>query len=307
MAKCKCGNKSKIVSNVVSCLNQGAHSCQNGCCVCTDEKGCQDVCANPICGEPNQLGLMAPVIYDEIGVNLCATFNLGTDIPTTYPSVTSASVSAINVTYTNATGAVEAEAIPGRPNCQAVTLRDLEVQFVVKLYDDSCRLVTTLFPTAVYLPTDETEPTYNEDTNPSSVEMDIFAPYGVAYTIPETGIPSPSIGYMGMATTNHTVQQGINFFTFAKLLDFNITESNVTVGLTVVVASMYFAGYRVPNSGRIAIPKGSIISPENSDCLRFVAGDLLNLAIKPLDLSGVVAKEMDSSTSVVASSDDVNS
>lgn len=58
----------------------------------------------------------------------------------------------------------------------------------------------------------------------------------------------------------------------------------VTVGLTMVLQSMYYVGYKVQSAGKIDIPKGSIVTPDNSDCMRFVAGDLLNLAIKPLDL-----------------------
>ena len=78
--------------------------------------------------------------------------------------------------------------------------------------------------------------------------------------------------------------QGLNMYSRGKLLDFNIAGDTITVGLTLVIQSLYFAGYKVKSEGKIDTPKGSIITPENSDCMRFVAGDLLDLAIKPLDL-----------------------
>ena len=60
MAKCKsgrCGCKARIVSNVIQNM-QG-----NGTCI--------DVCTNPIRETPKVLSIMAPLIYDEIGINLC--------------------------------------------------------------------------------------------------------------------------------------------------------------------------------------------------------------------------------------------
>ena len=96
--------------------------------------------------------------------------------------------------------------------------------------------------------------------------------------------PTAVVNYTGFATTNNFVQQGINLYSRAKLLDIDISTSTITVGLTFILQSLYFAGYKVDSCGRLDTPKGSIISPENSDCMRFVAGNLLDLEIKPLDL-----------------------
>lgn len=278
MAKCKCSSKARIVSDVVRALD--------GC-----GKHCKDVCASPICGDPSVLGIMAPLIYDEIGINLCTNFDLGVDIATTYPTVTSASIKVIDATYTYGAGNVVIEAITGRKNCFDVTLSNITVQFAVNLYDAACRLVATIFPTAVYLPSDTTAPTYDEDTNPTSVELEIFAPYGFSYT---TGVtPTPIINFIGSNEDNNTIQQGVNLFAMAKILDFSTDDSSVTVGLTLVLQSLYYAGYKVKSAGKIDIPKGSIVTPEDTDCLRFVAGDLLNLAIKPLDLGAPAYEEYD--------------
>lgn len=269
MAKCKCGSRTRIVSDVVQSIGKCSGNCQ-------------DICASPICMDPNVLGIMAPLIYDEIGINLCAGFDLGVDVPTTYPTATSATIKVINATYTYGDGGITVESITGRQNCYTITLSNITVQFAVSLYDAACRLVATIYPTAVYLPSDTTAPTYNEDTNPTSVQLDLFAPYGFSYTAGAT--PTPVVNFVGASEDNNTIQQGVNLFAMAKILDFSTEDSSVTAGITLVLQSLYYAGYKVKSEGKIDIPKGSILTPEDSDCLRFVAGDLLNLAIKPLDL-----------------------
>lgn len=274
MAKCKCSNRSRIVSETVQRLYAG----------------CTDICANPVCGDPSVLSLFAPLIYDEIGINLCATFDLGVDIATTYPTVTSASIRVLDATYTFGPEGVQVEALTGRPNCYVVTLSEITVLFALDLYDAVGRLVDTIFPTAVYLPANVEAPTFDEDTNPSSVELELFAPYGFSYDT--TGAePTPVINFIGFSQDTNFVRQGINLYGIAKLLDFSTDDSTATVGLTLILQSLYFAGYRVESAGKIDVPKGSILAPENSDCMRFVAGDLLNLAIKPLDLGELPAAE----------------
>lgn len=276
MAKCKCGSRPRIVSNVCKSMNHG--------------KCCKDVCENPITGEPDMLGIFAPIIYDEIGVNLCASFEVTGNIATLFPTATNASIQVIDATYTYGAGNVEISNLTGRKNCYLVTLSNIELTFALSLYDASCRLVGTLYPTAVYLPPATTDPTYDEDTNPTSVELEIFAPYGLTYdtTVPT---PTPTIGFIGFNTEENTITQGINLFSMAKLLDLDIDTNTITVGVTLVLQSLYYVGYKVKSAGRIDIPKGSIITPENSDCMRFVAGDLLDLAIKPLDLGAPMHEE----------------
>ena len=271
MAKCKCSNRPRIVSNAVQSI-KCANNC--GCCM--------DVCANPIVADPSLLGIMAPLVYDEIGINLCTTFGLGVDVSTAYPTATSVGIQLINATFDTGTG-TQIEAIAGRPNCYLVTLSNITVQFAVNLYDSACRTLGSVFPTAVYLPRDTTAVTYDEDTNPTSVELELFAPYGLTYNTTGAGT-APVINFVGFNTANNMVRQGINLFGHAKLLDFDADDSTVTVGLTLILQSLYFAGYKVKSAGKIDVPKGSIVTPDNSDCLRFVAGELLNLAIKPLDL-----------------------
>lgn len=273
MAKCKsgkCGCATRIVSDTVN--NMG-------------EYGCYDVCRYPICGSADFLGLFAPVIYDEIGINLCTTFNVGVDVLATYPTATNASAQIVDISYTYGDGNVEINALAGRPNCYSVTLSNLTVQFAINIYDDACRLLDTVYPTAVYLPPLTTAQTYDEDTNPTAVTLDIFAPYGVAYNANETGSTfTAALNNIGFLATDNYVRQGLNLYGIPKVINFDVEDSTVTVGITLVLQSLYFAGYKVKNSGRIDIPKGCIATVETSKCMQFVEGDLLNLAIKPLNI-----------------------
>lgn len=268
----RCGCRNRIVSSTVQKLQQG----------------CTDVCVTPQCGSPEVLSLMAPLIYDEIGINLCATFPVGVDLLTTYPTAVCGSLHVLNLVYTYGTdpGTVSVEAITGRPNCYAVTLSGLTAELALSLYDDTGRLLDTLYPKAIFLPADTTADTYDEDMNPSSVVLEIFAPYGVAYApgTVATDDPTPIINILGFLDTNNFVRQGLNLYALPKLLNLDLEESEITVGLTLILQSLYFAGYRVATEGKILTPKGSLVTPDDSDCMRFVTGDLLNLAIKPLNL-----------------------
>ncbi len=271
---CKKCNCARISSNAVK--NMGTNC------------GCVDVCANPICGDPSLLSIMAPLIYDEIGINLCATFPLGNlDLAAAYPTAVTASVRVIDIAYTygSGTGDVEIDAIAGRPNCYAVTLSNLTVTFAVSLYDSACRYLGTISSTAVYLPSDTSSATYNADTNPSSVQLEIFAPYGISYIPSNTGDVIPALNILGFSIDNNSIRQGLNLYAIPKILDFETTDSTITVGLTLILQSLYFSGFQVASSGRLQPPKGSILTPDNSDCMQFVAGDLLDLQIKPLQLN----------------------
>ena len=270
MAKCKCGSGPRIVSNVCQGMNRNGNSCL-------------DVCTTPMIGEPNLLGIMAPLIYDEIGINLCASVDLGVDVPTEYPTANSATISVVDLSYEYGDGNVEIEALASRPNCCLITLSNLTVTFAVRFYDCCCRLLGTAYPAATYLPSDQTAATYDVDTDPSSVELELFTPYGFSYDVTGTA-PTPVINAITFAQGGNAATQGVNLFANAKLLDFSTEDSTANVGLTLVLQSLYYVGYKVQSAGKIDIPKGSIVTPDNSECRRFVAGELLNLAIKPLDL-----------------------
>lgn len=265
--KCKCSQKKRFVS----------HGISNSEC-------CRDVCTNPICGTPDVLTLLAPVVYDELGINLCRTIPLtAADIPA---QVCSASIQILDVTFSETPDAQTTIApINGSPNCYLITLTNLVITFAVTYYDACGRVITIATIGATYLPTNDTVDGYDyvdDDTNPTSVELEIFAPYGPVYQDAATG--SPVINYIGFSTTNNSLQQGIVMIAIPKLLNFDITEPSITVGVTLYVKSVYFSQYLVPHNGRAIVPKGSIIPDDDTICMDFVCGELLDYEIKPLEL-----------------------
>lgn len=271
MARCKSGRNScraRIISDAVSNMSNG---------------NCFDICAHPICGSPDDLGLFAPLIYDQIGVNLCATFDLDVDILTTYPTAASAWVQIVDIAYTYGEDNVEIEQLMGRQNCYSVTLSNLTLQLAIYIYDSACRLLDTIYQQVLYLPSDTTAATYDEETNPSSVELVLFAPYGVSYNGTVGGFTF-ALNNVAFLSTDNYVRQGLNLYGYPKVLDFDVEDNSITLGVTLVLQSLYFAGYKVPSAGKINTPKGSIVTPEESECMRFVTGELLDLAIRPLEL-----------------------
>lgn len=244
---------------------------------------CIDVCTNPICGQPDSLTLLAPVVYDEIGINLCREVPLSGTITGNPPL--SASAQILNVSFENNGESTTVGPIQGRPNCYLVTLTNLSVTFAIKIYDCSGKLIDTLTETAVYLPpSSDTENSkyLDDETNPSSVELEIFAPYGLSYKDADVG--NPVINYIGFSTTNNTLQQGLDMIAIPKILSFDPSAPSLTMGITIYIKSVYFSQYLFPHKGRAVVPKGSIIPDEDSICMDFVSGELLDYEIKPLEL-----------------------
>lgn len=244
---------------------------------------CSDVCTSPICGDPRTLTLMAPVIYDQLGLNLCSPVALpGLE---TFPSAHHASVQVINVEFGAGT---EVQPLTGRPNCYQITLSNLTVTFAIRVYDCACRLLTTLNTSAVYLPPEGAE-NYDEETNPDSVQFDLFAPYGVTFV--DGAIDQPLLNYIGFSSVNARPLQGLNVTAFARLLNLDTADSTAVIGLTLYVASLYYAQYQFGQISRADIPKISLIPEDDTLCQNFVEGDLLNLTIRPLDLGAPLFEE----------------
>lgn len=267
MSKCYGCNK-RILSNAV------ANGLNGGNCV--------DVCVNPQCGDPEFLTVLTPVVYDEIGINICRTIPFG-DIIDGFPTTAFANVEVIDISYeTSGENAVTVSQITSRPNCYEVTLTNLSVTFAIKLYDCCKRLLTTeTLSDVLYLPPDTTNPGYDSDTNPTSVSLELFAPYGVVYE--DGNVENPTINFIGFSTTNSTLTQGLNMTAIPKVLDFDIGDSTITVGLTLVVSSVYFVQYQLPHNGKAIVSKGQLTTSEESACMSFVSGSLLDRNIKPLE------------------------
>ncbi|MBQ7707870.1 MAG: hypothetical protein IJT72_08850 [Lachnospiraceae bacterium] len=270
MAK-NCNQNQRTINNE-TVNNKGA------CC------GATDVCLNPQCGDPRLLSLLAPVIYDEVGINVCQTITLPEGFLTDYPTAYYATAEVIDISLeTAATEATSVTPIATRPNCYNVTLTNLTVNFAIKLYDYGRRLLATLsLPGIVYLPSDVTDPGYDSETNPTSTSFDIFAPYGISYVGGD--ITTPELNIIGFADTNNTVAQGLNVMALPKVLDFDPTSEDITIGLTIICNSLYFNAYRIPHDGKAIATKGSLVTDDDSIRMEFVEGSLLDRNIKPLEL-----------------------
>lgn len=269
MAKYNCNCKSRCFTSTAIANNQ------------TNDCPCVDVCTTPICGTPDALLLHAPVIYDSIGINLCRTVPLDVNIPATYPTAAYATAEIIDLLP----GTAEITPITNRPNCYNVELSELNFTIIVRLFDCCQRLLATLPLTDItYLPGSATDPEYNEDTNPTDVTLQLYAPYGPAYTVAGT-TATPTLIFNGLVTSQSPQSQGIQSSAVAKVLHFNPDDSEISLGVTLYVFSLYYSFYNFHDATRGTIPKGCLATAEESSCLHFVRGSLLDRNIKPLELS----------------------
>lgn len=267
MANCNCKSKC-FTSSGVSNLNNSA---------------CTDVCTTPICGTADALLLYAPVIYDCIGINLCRQVPLGVTVPATYPTASYATAEIIDMTP----GTAAITPIANRPNCYNLDLSVLSFTIVVKLFDCCRRLLASIPLTdIVYLPAASTDPYYDEDTNPTGVTLQLYAPYGPAYTVTtgETPTAAPTLIFNGMAATQSAQQQGLQASAIARVLNFDADDSSVSLGITLYVFSLYHSFYNFYDTTRGNIPKGNLATVEENVCMNFVRGSLLDRCIKPLEL-----------------------
>lgn len=267
-----------------NCKSKNCKCCSKRYVSCgIDKKGnCLDVCTDPICGDPDCLTVLTPVVYDELGINLCR--NIPLEPPST--NVESISVQVMDITFeTCGDAAVSAVPISGRPNCYLVTLTNLQVVFFVTFYDCAKRVLCTQTVCANYLPYDESSADYeymDEDTNPSSVELEIYAPYGVAHA--DTADLPAIVHVIGFGACNTSLTQGLNLIAIPKVLNYDTEDDIATIGLSVILKSVYFSQYKLPHNGKAVVPKACTRPTDDTICLDFVCGDLLDLAIKPLEL-----------------------
>ena len=182
---------------------------------CHQETPCVDVCTSPLCGTPDLLPLYAPLIYDEIGINVCRTITVTNTAFATQTTAEKATVQVLDVTF----GTSTVTTIAGRPNCTEITLQNLTVTLLIRLYSCSGQLLGSYTEAVTYLPP-STDESYNEDTNPSSVSFDLFTPYGISYT--DATATTPKITYLGFLSENNNMVQGLTAIAYPKVLDLNV-------------------------------------------------------------------------------------
>lgn len=182
----------------------------------------------PPIGEPRCLTMMAPVVFDEAGINLCRVFaiddlldlcerpsNRTTDVlfdGLTKLDLENATKIQLHVVDVNFNFVCPetcrfSEIKPSRntPNLSRVTLRDIDVTFSVTIVDSTCKVCKEGMLTLRYLP-GENCPGFSEETNPSNITFDLYTPYGISYA-PENPAGCnklvPTINFIGFVENQH--------------------------------------------------------------------------------------------------------
>ncbi|MGL4797993.1 MAG: hypothetical protein ACRCWY_01150 [Cellulosilyticaceae bacterium] len=182
----------------------------------------------PPIGEPKVLTMMAPVVFDECGINLCRVLSLENLVDAcAYPSnrTTDILFDAITVCDIEQASKIQLQVVDidfnficpktcryseikptkNTPNLSRVTLRDIDVTFAVQLISGNCKVYKEGMMTLRYLP-GENCPGYDQDTNPSNISFDLYTPYGISYA-PENPAGCnklvPTINYIGFVENQH--------------------------------------------------------------------------------------------------------
>ena len=340
MSKCCGGSDSKFFGD-----------CNAGVCdVCnpTEVSPRDDICICPPIGEPRCLNMLAPVVFDESGINLCRVIDVNHLIDVCNPkeecipctdylfgnltkrdlkNADSIQLQVVDIDFnficpeTNRHS--EIKPVKDKPNCSRLTIKDIDVTLAVKILDSNCRVRKEGFMVLRYLPPVDTRG-FNEETNPSSVSLDLYTPYGISFA-PENPCGCnklvPTINFVGYVEnaglhkckrscacpgectsnnpamckamckefgSNNSVRQGISAQALAKVISND--DGVISVGLTLYLKVIYFVQYKVPHAGLVVPPKFEVIGGRaQNDCLMFVEGDLLEQSIRPLEV-GVSSK-----------------
>ena len=273
------------------------------CCHCGN-KEC-DICVKPFCGEPAELSVFAPVIYDEVGINLCRNITIPANVLSLYPTTSYVQLLVANIKIYSGIGYLTGEeetieytqeeldemgnpptfstvsTIPGRANCLRVKLTNLRVVFNVRLFDSCKKYIATVPLEAVYLPAVGTT-NYDPDTNPRSATVDMYAPYGASTVYDEYS--EYFINYAGFNMYSNTIQNGINMNAVAKVMEFDPATGTMSAGITLYLRTAYYEAYKFNAIGKTIPPKMNTHEAESNPCLKFVEGDLLLQNVKPLEL-----------------------
>ncbi len=337
MSKCCGGSDSKFFGDynagVCDMCNPSAVSPKDDKCIC------------PPIGEPRCLNMLAPVVFDESGINLCRVINanhlidvcnskedcnprtdylFGNLTKRDLKNADNIQLQVVDIDFNficpDSDRYSTIKPVKNKPNCSRLTIKDIDVTFAVKILDDNCRVKKEGFMVLRYLPPVDSCG-YDDETNPSSVSLDLYTPYGISFA-PEDPCGCnklvPTINFIGYVEnsgmhnmqcscpsgngecrhknpqmcrefgSNNSVRQGISAQALAKVISND--DGIISVGLTLYLKVIYFVQYKVPHAGLIVPPKFEAIGgSQQNDCLKFVEGDLLEQSIRPLEV-GVSSK-----------------
>ncbi|OON97362.1 MAG: hypothetical protein ATN36_03505 [Epulopiscium sp. Nele67-Bin005] len=147
--------------------------------------------------------LMAPVVFDESGINLCRIVSIDqlvdvcqgptprtTDILfdglTAFDLANAETIQLqvvdidFNFVAPSHPRFSEIRPVKGAFNLSRIILRDINITIAVRALDASCRVFKEGMMTLRFLP-NENAPGYDEKTNPTSVAFDLYTPYGISF------------------------------------------------------------------------------------------------------------------------------
>lgn len=265
--------------------------CQPACCPndgCCDHHDSCDPCVNPPTQPPKHLTLLAPVVFDECGINLCKVMERNVYCN---PQIHEINVRVLDIDF-NTSGCDKgsrAEMLRSRPSCTRVTLSHLMVKLAVQLLDCCHNIIESFVITEEFLPPCMDDDAYDEDTNPTSICLELYTPYGLSYSTCQNELV-PGINFIGMEENgncgNNSLRQGIVAQALAKVVRFDSDRGIIALGLTLYLKSLYFVQYRVAHEGLVVPPKCSPYCEKDINvCKDFVEGNLLSQDISPLPIT----------------------
>ncbi|MBR3646627.1 MAG: hypothetical protein IKN54_09415 [Lachnospiraceae bacterium] len=273
------------MANTNCCCSGNITNSPDSCCCNGNGNDTNDVCVTPVYGQPKYLSVYAPVIYDEIGINLGRQITVPADIIAANPTVNCVQLEVQNITFTPATTGIPGTTVTLlRANCVSVLLTNILIVFNVRLFDRCMNFLDSTTVTANYLPANAASPDFaflDPDTNPDSVTVSLYAPYGVATDSTGAIVINPvALG----SDANVGIINGINATAYAKGMNLNTTTGVLSAGISIVLRTVYYEAYKPQHFGKTVVPKASTAENVNNDVLTFVEGGLLSREIKPLEL-----------------------
>ena len=217
---------------------------------------------------------------------MCREIRIPDEIVEAYPTTDAIELKVIDIDFKlKECEGSEVEILPRRSNCIQVKLARIVVKFVAKFLDRRCRVIAEECFEAEYLP-DKHSPHYDEDTNPSSVTVELYAPYGVSY-LTHCDKCKPAITYLGFVEgceANNSLRQGVVTQALAKVIDMDFNDGCIAVGISIYLKTVYFVQYKLKHAGLCVPPKCIPIEECGDACKDFVEGDLLEQSIQPLEV-----------------------
>lgn len=222
MSKCCCQNDVKFFAKPNAGVCDICHPAEN------KVSPLEAIATCPPIGEPRFLTLMAPVVFDESGINLCRVVCLNelkdvcqtdshkkTDI--LFCGLSKKDIECacnlqlqvvdIDFNFVDPSECRYSEIKPTKnnPNLSRITLKDIDVTFAVTALDACCKVIAQGMMTIRYLG-DECECGFDPCTNPAAVTFDLYTPYGLSFA-PENPLGCnklvPTINYLGFVSNQH--------------------------------------------------------------------------------------------------------